>query len=47
MIGGAVDIFLQCDQSIQRGRFIHRINRADRKFHSLDWFQEWLDELKV
>lgn len=47
MSGGVVDIFLQCDQAIQRGRLIHRINRTDKEFHFQDWFQERLDELEV
>ena len=47
MSGGVRDIFLQCDQAIQRGRFVHRINRADKEFHFQDWFQERLDESKA
>ena len=42
-----VDMFLQCDQAIRRGRLIHRTSRADKEFHFQDWFQERLDELKV
>ena len=47
MSGGVIDIFLQCDKAIQRGRLIHRINRADKEFHFQNWFQERLDELRV
>ena len=47
MSGGVIDIFLQCDKAIQRGRLIHRISRSDKEFHFQDWFQERLDELKV
>ena len=47
MSGGVIDIFLQCDQAIQRGRLIHRNNRADKEFHFQGWFQERLEELKV
>ena len=42
-----VDVFLQCDQAIRRGRLIHRTSRADKEFHFQDWFQERLDELRV
>ena len=46
MSGGVIDIFLQCDQAIQRGRLIHRINRADKEFHFQDWFQETAGRVK-
>ena len=42
-----VDVFLQCDQAIRRGRLIHRTSSADKEFHFQDWFQERLDELRV
>ena len=42
-----VDVYLQCDQAIRRGRLIHRTSRADKEFHFQDWFQERLDELRV
>ena len=42
-----VDVFLQFDQAIRRGRLIHRTSRADKEFHFQDWFQERLDKLHV
>ena len=47
MSGCVIDVFLQCDRAIRRGRLIHRTNRADKEFHFQDWFQERLDELQV
>ena len=42
-----IDIFLQCDQSVRRGRLIHRTSRTDKEFHFQDWFQARLDEIQV
>ena len=47
MSGAVVDVFLQCDQAIRRGRLVHRTSRTDKEFHFQDWFQNRLDELQV
>ena len=47
MTGSVVDIFLQCDRAIRRGRLIHRTSRLDKEFHFQDWFQTRLGELQV
>ena len=47
MSDSVIDIFLQCDQAIRRGRLIHRNSRSDKEFHFQDWFQERLNELEV
>ena len=39
MSSGVVDMFLQCDHAILRGRLIHRTSRADKEFHFQNGFR--------
>lgn len=43
----AVDVFLACDEAVQRGVLIERANRQDKEFHFQDWRRKRLDELSI
>ncbi len=41
------DVFLACDEAIQRGTLIRRVSRQDKEFHFQGWLSRRLRDLGI